>query len=273
MADTEELTEADKEKARQEALNYLRNENLWLHLEQEVQIATSSAARRFSNYIQPDDVTQHLWEWIMAAPIKIRRWHEDKDWEGFVRILGAVLYDEASFFGRHAKAEQLGYTLGSSFFYTRGMLMKLLPSVFNEDEWVNLPAWAQGETRNAGKALNEGFGWVATLADVSRAFSRLPREDRLMLEATYREGMTRRDYADGLGVPLSTAQGRHDAAVRRLWHELGGPQWMASREDREPDPGGWGAGRRAMSNAAARDLTDREADFRPRKNHEGSVWS
>lgn len=248
---------------RQEALDYLEHGGAWPEITVAIQTASYAAHRRFREHVTRDDITQLLWEWVWAAPVKIARWHKDNDTEGFQRVLHSVLWDESSFYGRKQKAAALGYDMNDEFYYTKGMIESLLPSVYNREHWINGPEWTKPESirvRN-GKALNEGFEWQATLSDVSRALSRLKVADQKVLAATYRDGLSRAEYADAEGVALTTASTRHTQALRRLWFELGGPKWLSRAEDREPDDGRWPAGRRAMSNAEARALTAREAAF------------
>lgn len=252
------------DRERDEALAYLELAGRWATITREVNIAAMGAKRRFSEYVTFEDVEQVLWEWVMKSPKKIMRWHQEKDSDGFLHILGAVLYDEANYFGRKAKADLLGYKLGDEFYYTKGMLQKLLPSVYNRSEWSDPPKWAKTEGGGrSGKALNEGGGWMTTLADISRALSRLPKaEQRLLFERF----ALRREYED-LGGAASTSHGRVDAAVSRLLDVLGGPRWLSEDEDRETDDGtSWPVGRKAMSNAQARYVTEQEMSFEKKRS-------
>lgn len=254
------LKPVEKELKRQEAIDYLERAGAF---EREVKWAVQTAAygisRRFTDYLQREDVEQHLWEWVLRSPIKVSRWHKDNDPSGFDRLLGAVLWDEATYLGRKTRAEALGYALGDEFYYTKDMLISLLSDVYNEQAWINGPSWNKGQSKvREGKALNEGFGWVATLADVSRGISKLSAEDQHILKATHKDGYTRREYAKAYDLPLSTVSDRHHAAVKRLWTVLGGPKWLTRVEDRQDDDGHWPAGRRAMSNSEARYVTAKE---------------
>jgi hypothetical protein len=256
---------------RDKALIHLRTSGLWKVIEDEVEAASARAGRRFAGFVTADDVKQVLWEWVLAAPKKIARWHDEKDNEGFLHILGAVLYDEANYFGRKARADQLGYRLGDEFYYTKGMLRSLLPSVYNKSEWSDPPKWAKSESSGrSGKALNEGGGWMATMADISRALSRIPKADQRVLFERYALGVKFAAQAADDGVSVSAQHGRDEAALKRLFYELGGPKWLTEDpSDREPDePGRWPAGRRAMSNAEARYVTAKEMDFEKRGQRE-----
>lgn len=257
---------------RQKALDYLDRFDVFGEIGVTVKTVAHSVHRRFNQYLSYDDAHQCMWEWVMSAPKKIARWHQDNTMQDFHRMLGAVLYDEGTFLGRKQKADILCYKQGDEFYYTKAMLTGtdrkpgLLHAVFDEEAWINPPQELTGG--RSGKALNEGFGWVATLSDISRALSKLPKEYQNILKYTYGEGgMSRTQLAEHQRIPPSTATSRHTAAVKRLWSELGGPRWLTSSEDRAPDEGHWPAGRRALSNEGARALTAREAahDARPRR--------
>lgn len=234
---------------------------------QAVQTTAHNVANRYRGYTNQEDIEQHLWEWVLKAPRKIARWREENSEENFQRLLGAVLFDEANHFGRRAKADSLGYRVGDEFYYDLASLKTLLPSVYKRDEWVDPPAWAKkkddDKVRN-GKALNEGFGWVATLSDISRGLSRISREDQRVLFERFALGRTLAVQAADEDAPVSTVAARVDASLRRLLDALGGPKWLSSAEDRAPDgaaDGGWSVGRRAMSNVHALAVTDRQAGF------------
>lgn len=252
----------ENELKRQEALDYLERSGAFKEIELIIKVGSYGVARKFTEFLHRDDIEQHSWEWVMRAPRKVARWHQDNDVSGFNRILGAVLWDEGTHLGRKTRAEALGYTLGDEFYYTKSMLTTLLPDVFNDEAWVNGPSWNRNQSKvREGKALNEGFGWVATLSDVSRAFSKLPLSDQSVLRLSYQQDMTRRELAASLGVPLSTASDHHNSALKKLWNLLGGPKWLTRDEDRRPDDGHWPPGRKAMSNAHARYVTEAEANF------------
>lgn len=250
---------------REAALDWLADEMIWAHVEDVIENVSTMVYRRFRALVPQDDLRQVMHEWVLGAPKKIKRWHEENDSDGYHRVLSAVLYDEGSYYARRERDAANGGSHDDHFFYTKGMIANLLPSVYSEKAWVSGPE--RNGARNSTKVrdvkpLNEGNDWIATLADISRALSRIPREDQRTLFDRYALKTTLREQADRDDVPLSTLNYRVDAALKRLWRELGGPRWLTSAEDREPDePGHWPAGRKAMSNAQARALTARESSF------------
>lgn len=216
-----------------------------------------SISHQFAGYVDAVDIQQALWEWTMRNKKKIRRWAEENDEKGYDRVLGFTLRDVGTHFARQAKADKLGYKLGDEFYYTKGMLSTLLPSVYDENAWINPPRELTGG--RSGKALNEGFGWVATLSDVSRALSLLAAEDQRLLYRAFAEGNTRNQLAEEYDLTRRGFDLRVEAAVKRLWHKLGGPKWLSRAEDRADDPDDtehmW-RGRKSVSNAQARAITE-----------------
>ena len=226
--------------------------------------ANAVAGRKnIQGHVDRDDIVGHLLEWTTNNARRLNEWDEHKPNDEYVRLVTAVLYDEAHIYARRQKALRFGHPTSDDFFYTKGMIEDILPTVLDEsrETWLNVPAKAFDEFDGGRptKALSEGNNWLATLADVARAYARLNIDDKKLLRDTYLYGISSSTLAEAASEEI-TRQGvdkRIERALRRLWRELGGPEWIAPderprRREREDGPGT----RRAMSNAAARALTD-----------------
>ncbi len=225
-------------------------------------IVCSSAiatARGFKGFATHDDIQQELWLWVLASKHKIARWRVDMNDEDFEKMLRRVFRDVGTKYCREQKAEALGYKLGDEFYYTTGMLKEILPSVFDRDAWINPPPvkgeGAQNSSRRS-RTLDEGFNWVATLADVARAVDTLPERDQNLLRLVFSDAGARKDLAQSESVTVRAIDHRVDRALRHLLDALGGPKWLSEGEDRRPG----GYGRKAISNAHARAITDSDYD-------------
>lgn len=204
--------------------------------------------RRYRQYgVDREDFTSECWVWIMDHPRKLEEYLEaDQPDKLIARSLRNHCYDA----GESVKAQHLGYSRDDLTYYSRTMLRELLPFLWDEDAWIH-PERAEDGRRGAGDPATGG-NWIATLADVSRAFDQLDEEDRNLLIGFHRDDLRNKDMAELSAVGESLMSYRHDSAVRRLQRLLGG-----SRPHPEHDEGceheyRWGMGRQAVSNAAAR---------------------
>src|SRR5690606_26210954 len=142
------------------------------------------------------------------------------------------------------KAQAVGYERSDLYFYTTGELRVLLDSVFDQQAWHNPP---QSDVRSQ-KSPAEGNNWLTTLADVSLAFKKLPREDRETILDFHDRGWTNKELADMHGVSEQVMSYRHNRALKRLQRLLGGPKPNPMKPN-DGDPI-W-RGRRAISNRQA----------------------
>lgn len=219
---------------------------------------------RFRGRITAPDLRNALWEWFLKASkprkatpsnpeglSRVDRYRRDHDFDEFEKIVARILREEATLYARRELAAQLGFSVEDEFFYTLPSLKNLVEQVFDVEMWSNPPV-----DHNGGKSTapaNEGGNWIATLADVSRAISRLPRDDQNLLEVAFkRGGLSRNDIADGLGISRRGVDHRIEAAVKRLWNLLGGPRWSRDDEDDEE----WVGSRQVMTNEEARRMTE-----------------
>lgn len=219
--------------------------------------ATNSVIRqpRFRGHVEVDDVQAVLWEWVIRHQSgKIKRYRDENDDGGFERIVGFVLYDEANIYARKEKAARLGYSAADEFFYAKATIEDLLSAMFDRDAWMNPPT-EHGNARS-GRALNEGNNWLATLADIGRAYDLLDEKDRQVLALKFKHDISRTKLSEMWQLSPKGADHRVESAVKRLWRNLGGPKWLAP-EERERSGGTIGQ-RRVISNAHARAITDNQ---------------
>lgn len=220
-------------------------------------IATAALAvarkAQFRGYVEAVDLQQALWEWRLRNKHRVAQWQNTMEEREFERLYGKVLFDEANITARRSKAERFGYKTSDEFFYTKGMLESLLPAFFDyPNSWLNPPQ--SDITGRSSKALSEGNNWLTTLSDVSRAYDALAQPDRELLRTTFGDDVPKKYIAEDLSLSRKGVDHRIDAALKRLWTALGGPEWLAP-EERHYSKGTVG-NRRAMSNAQARAITD-----------------
>lgn len=221
-----------------------------------VQTVATEYGRKFWKFgLESPDVAQELWVWVVQHPTKVTGWMAEENGH---RPLLTTLRNEAKRHGMAAKASVLGYSLDDLAFYSRGEISVLLDAMFDDEAWVEPPATEPGSRRGGDPAT--GGNWLATLADVSRAFEQLPDAERSLLTLFHRDGESNRQVAEMLGVSEQATSKRHAKALEKLHRLLGGhkPKWTHDPVDCECSE--YVGTRRAMSNAAARAKTEHQYD-------------
>lgn len=209
-------------------------------------------SRRYRQYGgSHEDFYQESWVWVASHPRKVIEWFDPDLTEPSAgqKMLAQALRNELHDIGESLKAQHVGYSRDDLTYYSRNMLRELLPSMFEEGAWIH-PEQSDGGERRQRSVPAEGGNWVATLADVSRAYDQLEEDDRDLLFAFHSDGLSNKLMAEMHDISEQTMSYRHDRALRRLVDLLGGPRPRGSH-DEECDHVGT---RRAMSNAAARSV-------------------
>lgn len=180
------------------------------------------------------DFAQELYIWVIEHEDKLNEWldPESYDEKSAVKLIARAMDNECRDYLRDIKAQSLGFERRDEFFYARGEVKSLLPAMFDPEKWLDPP---QSEGRSV-KAPAEGGNWIATLADLSRAFDQLSVEDQVMLRAFHEAGYSNKAMADVHGVTDSTMSYRHDQAVKRLVNVLGGEVPRPARAGNSADP-------------------------------------
>lgn len=203
--------------------------------------------RKYHRYgADAEDFRQELWLWLHANTDKLLakrdEWDDD---DRFTKYLARCARNECHDYGIDIRAQAGGQDRASAYWYNRGEVEALLPLMFNESAWHEPP---QSEGRSS-KAPSEGGNWLATLADVAQAFTRLPIEDQVYLRERYECGLRNKEQAEMHEVSEATMSYRVGRGLKRLWAVLGGPRPNPMREHDKYDP--W-RGRHAVSVAQAR---------------------
>ena len=195
------------------------------------------------------DFSQELYLWIVKNEDKVRGWLESEDLNEREanNTLAKALRDTARTLAVEVKAQALGYERDDLHWYNKGELKALLPLMFNDDAWHEPP---QSEGRSA-KAPSEGGNWIATLADVAQAYSKLDAKDQQLLRWFHKDDRSNQDLADDEGVTHQSMSERHDRAIGRLLRILGGTVPTPMREARSEPRDPW-KGRRSVTNSTAR---------------------
>jgi len=231
-------------------------------VEEYVRPAAASVARRYRAHVSYADLAQEGFIWALNHRGTIRSRLEDGK-RGQYRLI-AQLAGHMQKVARQEKASKAGYSPDDEVFYSQGLLEMALPAVWDESYMLRPPM--EGERIVTGRSTADpaaGNDWLATTVDVRRAWENadLTSQQRDAMALRYHPAfrLTVAAVADAMGTAKSTASDRLNGALRALQDELGGPRPEGCSWDCEcrPEPVG---SRRAMSNASARAMTDREYD-------------
>lgn len=230
-------------------------------------VATS--VRRSYPMVDTEDLLQEGLMWAVAHPgaLHIYLGHEDE--AACTRLIMTAMKNAAREYAVKYRAGQRGdVMLEDDCWYPLDALKGtgklagkrgLLHHVYDTESWLS-PEKPEGGSPRVKRDPAEGNNWLATLSDVSAALDKLRRENPEaadLIECHYRNGMTYESIGRMLQPPVSreTVSKRIDRAIKKIQEILGGP-----RPKRDPEEPGWENGlvgtRRAISNAAARAITD-----------------
>lgn len=169
------------------------------------------------------DLEQEAWVWVLKRTKEVRELLTLDDEEESIRLLVYRMSLGVKAWAEVEKGAALGYDPDDVFFYTTRELGVLVGVMFDRDQWLKAPVTeADGPSNRQDPAV--GGNWVATLTDVSRAYDRLPDEERQLLFWYYKVEFTQEEISEMLGVAQKTVSRRIERALGRLHEELGGEQ-------------------------------------------------
>jgi len=214
--------------------------------------------------VSEEDLGQEALMWAVTHPGPLENYLLCEDEKQRDRLLYSAMRNHCRQYARKTRAGQFDLDLTDDVWYKlealkgRGSRGRgLLHMVYDDEAWLT-PENEGGESgRKPASDPAEGNGWLATLADVSRAVELIGPAERWLIEKHYRDGWTYKEVGLSLfpAVGHETVSKRMDRAVRKIQEILGGSK---PRED-PPEPG-WAdqlvGTRRAISNSRARHLTD-----------------
>ncbi len=215
----------------------------------QIELATHKTMRRFWRHVEREDVKQELVLWVLTHERKVEQYLDEEREHSLVKAL-----EHAGLaYAQREKAAQAGYHTDDLFYWQVEEIEALLSSMFSDEARLHPPSSDDGTGGRSNRPPNEGGNWIATLADLSRAYGKLDEETKRVLRLVYGEDQKRAWVAEAMGVSDTTISNRINRGLRAMHRELGGERPTRHRDQVT-------GSRTALSNAAARALTDAQYD-------------
>ena len=185
-------------------------------------VASREVATRYKPFTTPDDLQSEALVWCYSRPEKVNEYlnrpEAGRRRAGFA-ALHLSLVRHLTRKAREEKATMSGYRPEDEYWYTRGDIARLLPTVLagGEDGYERDSTDING-CMSAGDPA-EGGGTSAMLADVSKAWDACPSD---LLVDIYVKGMTDEQLAEVHDVSRMTIWRREQKAYDRMIKFLGG---------------------------------------------------
>jgi RNA polymerase sigma factor (sigma-70 family) len=186
-------------------------------------------ARKFKNWIDPEDIKQECYLWAIGRGKQFTDLLNEPDFNKRIHNEKRIAYQMqrmAERFARKEKARKSGYKTTDEAFYDTATIAQLIPFVIASIVEGTVLEQAQ-EMINDGTPRKqstpaEGGNLLAILIDIKKAYLKLLQEDKTILQMRYHDNYTLQQVAQYLECATSTADRRCISALRRLQDKLGG---------------------------------------------------
>lgn len=210
-------------------------------------------SRQYSGHVSLDDMQQEALLWALSNPKKVKQYLEDEDTRQGQRMLYAGARNRLRWVAVREKAARVGYAPRDLAWYSVEQIEKeLLPNVFDPEKWANPPTESEDLGIRSTTDPAHGNNWMAMLADVADAYSKLGVREQGILRMKYQDDESQRDIAVWYEISESSVSEQLDRSVRKIHRLLGG-----DRPEYEEDEVRIGR-RRVMSNAQAQSMIGSE---------------
>lgn len=223
-----------------------------------IQQAAAYMGRAYRPWTTTEDIKQHLWQWAVSNRDRVEEYLTLAEGE---RIIRTVLNQEARKYAIKERAEVSGYKPEDLAWYTPTALKKILPDVFDYEDWQS---FQQKGGEGGGGGGGQSGDRLATIIDVKSALEKLPKDTVHLLRMFYADGFSLEHCSQVLMIEPAACRKRLQRAINSLSVKLNNPrptdpyegatyeQWKANQHFYDTR----GKFRRAVSNASARAGTD-----------------
>lgn len=199
-------------------------ENLVAHLGYEF-------ARKF-RMVDADDIRQELWVWFLEHPNKVKAWEKLDDKQS-VKLIARSLRNAAKDYCQKEKAKIAGYRVEDNYYYDKNVLELLLPAVLRGDS--SAPALNDIGFTASKKVASEGNNWLAMVADIEKALSKMSEEQFIVIYHRFGDGADNSTLAEELEISEDAARMRVNRALNSLLNILGGSRPRKERDYTEEE--------------------------------------
>ena len=204
------------------------------HVQDLVRASAYAIHRRFSGYVDLEDLVQELQIYVLQRPQLLTdletAYTVSKDETKWVaRKLMARFRRHIEKISRREKAAKLGYQMGDEFFYDTALIATLLPVALQfETQGAVLVNQIDDGTPRKPPVPSEGGNVLGMVIDVRAAYELITDDEQLLLEQRYgKDPLILSDIAIAWNVSDSTIDRRIQVALRKIIDNLGGPSpWV-----------------------------------------------
>jgi DNA-directed RNA polymerase specialized sigma24 family protein len=200
------------------------------HVQDLVRASAYAIHRRFSGYVDLEDLVQELQIYVLQRPQLLTdleaAYTVSKDETKWVaRKLMARFRRHIEKISRREKAAKLGYQMGDEFFYDTALIATLLPVALQfETQGAVLVNQIDDGTPRKPPVPSEGGNVLGMVIDVRAAYELITDDEQLLLEQRYgKDPLILSDIAVAWNVSDSTVDRRIQVALRKIIDNLGGP--------------------------------------------------
>lgn len=205
----------------------------WSRIEPWDYIVVGVSAEYHKKYemVELDDIKQSLYQWFLEHPNKLNEWEAigPKDAKN---LIYRSLRNQALDYCQKWKAKSIGYEVSDLFYYEPVIIEALLPAVLR-GEFSVMPILNLGKTGRP-PAPSEGGNMMAMMVEIDKAYSKLNKDDKVVLFYKYAESLDYGDIAKEMELGSEdAARMRHNRAIKKLITRIGGFRPFSDRDASE----------------------------------------
>lgn len=209
------------------------NQMDWSRIEPWDYIVVGVSAEYHKKYemVELDDIKQSLYQWFLEHPNKLNEWEAigPKDAKN---LIYRSLRNQALDYCQKWKAKSIGYEVSDLFYYEPVIIEALLPAVLR-GEFSVMPILNLGKTGRP-PAPSEGGNMMAMMVEIDKAYSKLNKDDKVVLFYKYAESLDYGDIAKEMELGSEdAARMRHNRAIKKLVTRIGGFRPFSDRDTSE----------------------------------------